>query len=59
MSSDPKRKLAAIMFADMVGYTSLMQKDEDKARELIERHRAHMEPIVDKHGTKGLNLNGA
>ena len=46
----PKRKLAAIMFTDMVGYTSLMQKDEDKARELIERHRAHMKPFFGKHG---------
>jgi len=45
----PKRKLAAIMFTDMVGYTTLMQKDEDKARELIERHRAHMKPFVEKH----------
>ena len=50
MSSEPKRKLAAIMFTDMVGYTALMQKDEDKARELIERHRAHMKPFVGKHG---------
>ncbi|MCH7887182.1 MAG: tetratricopeptide repeat protein [Candidatus Marinimicrobia bacterium] len=46
----PTRKLAAIMFTDMVGYTALMQKDEDKARELIERHRAHMKPFVEKHG---------
>jgi len=40
MPSEPKRKLAAIMFTDMVGYTALMQDDEPKARELIERHRA-------------------
>ncbi len=50
MSSEPKRKLAAIMFTDMVGYTALMQKNEGKARELIERHRAHMKPFVEKHG---------
>ncbi|TFB14024.1 tetratricopeptide repeat protein [Candidatus Marinimicrobia bacterium MT.SAG.4] len=49
MTSEPKRKLAAIMFTDMVGYTAMMQKDEDKARELIERHRAHMKPFVEKH----------
>ncbi|MCH8289325.1 MAG: hypothetical protein IID12_09520 [Candidatus Marinimicrobia bacterium] len=49
MSDSPKRKLAAIMFTDMVGYTALMQEDEDKARELIERHRDLMKPHVDKH----------
>jgi len=49
MPESPKRKLAAIMFTDMVGYTALMQEDEDKARELIERHRAHMKPFVEKH----------
>jgi len=49
MPSDPKRKLAAIMFTDMVGYTALMQDDEPMARKLIERHRAHMKPFVEKH----------
>ena len=58
MPPEPKRKLAAIMFTDMVGYTSLMQKDEDKARELIERHRDLMKPHVDKHGGKIIQYVG-
>ena len=49
MPSEPKRKLAAIMFTDMVGYTALMQKEESKARELIERHRSLMKPLIEKH----------
>ena len=49
MPSEPKRKLAAIMFTDMVGYTALMQKEESRARELIERHRNLMKPLVEKH----------
>ncbi len=49
MPSEPKRKLAAIMFTDMVGYTSLMQEDEGKARELIQRQRALMKPLIEKH----------
>ena len=34
-----ERRLAAIMFTDMVGFTSLAQKDEPKALELLEEHR--------------------
>ena len=37
MPSKPKRKLAAIMFTDMVGYTSMMQKDEEDGVVEIER----------------------
>ncbi|WP_394750909.1 adenylate/guanylate cyclase domain-containing protein [Spongiimicrobium salis] len=34
-----KRQLAAILFTDIEGYTSLMQKDEDQARKLRDMHR--------------------
>ena len=49
MTSKPKRKLAAIMFTDMVGYTALMQKDEQRARDLIENQRGLLTPLVKKH----------
>ncbi|MCH7820171.1 MAG: hypothetical protein IIB40_11545 [Candidatus Marinimicrobia bacterium] len=49
MPPEPIRKLAAIMFTDMVGYTALMQKEESKARELIEKHRSLMKPLIEKH----------
>ena len=58
MTDSPKRKLAAIMFTDMVGYTALMQKDEPKARELIERHRIFIKPLVEKHGGEILQYVG-
>ena len=59
MSPDAsKRKLAAIMFTDMVGYTALMQKDEPKARELIERHRIFLKPLVEKHGGEVIQYVG-
>ncbi|TFB11154.1 adenylate/guanylate cyclase domain-containing protein [Candidatus Marinimicrobia bacterium MT.SAG.3] len=58
MTEKPKRKLAAIMFTDMVGYTALMQKDESKARELIQRHRELMKPHVEKHGGEILQFVG-
>ena len=34
------RKLAAIMFTDMVGYSALSQRDDKLALELLEEHRA-------------------
>ena len=43
------RLLAAIMFADMVGYTKLMQNDEQKAKELRDRQRAVIEGCILKH----------
>jgi len=58
MPSKSKRKLAAIMFTDMVGYTALMQEDEDKARELIQRHRELMKPIIEKYNGEILQYVG-
>ncbi|MCH7886468.1 MAG: guanylate cyclase [Candidatus Marinimicrobia bacterium] len=58
MTPEPKRKLAAIMFTDMVGYTSLMQKDEPKARELIEKQRNVIKPIVERYSGEVLQYVG-
>lgn len=41
-----QRHLAAILFTDIVGYTALMQKDEQKAVNLIKRHRTVLEKSV-------------
>lgn len=43
------RQLAAVMFTDMVGYTALMQEDEDKARNSRNRHREVLERIIKKN----------
>ena len=58
MRSESKRKLAAIMFTDMVGYTALMQDDEPQARELIERQREILTPLVKKHDGEVLQYVG-
>ena len=59
MSADsPKRKLAAIMFTDMAGYTALMQKDEQRARDLIENQRDLITPLVKKHDGELLQYVG-
>src|ERR1700720_4324529 len=44
-----ERKLAAIMFTDMVGYSALAQRDEALALELLEEHRAFLRPAFLKH----------
>ncbi len=40
------RQLAAVMFTDMVGYTALMQEDEQKARKNRDRHREVLERLI-------------
>jgi len=45
----PKRRLAAIVFTDIVGFTKLTAKDETKAAELIKRQRALLTPIIQSH----------
>ena len=46
------RQLAAIMFADIAGYTALMQQDEQKALELINRFKEVLEKITPDHQGK-------
>ena len=45
-----ERKLAAIMFTDIAGYTALSAKDSTKASELLTTQRETLKPIVEKHG---------
>src|SRR5215472_12943724 len=48
-----QRKLAAIMFTDMVGYSTLSQRDDKLALELLEEHRGILRKIFpDFNGTE-------
>src|SRR5467141_902254 len=48
-----ERKLAAIMFTDMVGYSALSQRDDKVALELLEEHRRLLREIFPHfHGTE-------
>ena len=44
-----KRRLAAIMFTDIVGYTALMGKDEDSAFRLIRKNSSIHKTIIKKY----------
>ena len=43
------RQLAAIMFTDIAGYTSLMEKDEQKAIELLKINRELQKSNIEKY----------
>jgi hypothetical protein len=44
------RRLAAIMFTDIVGYTALMGKNERQAFELLHKNREIQKPIIEEFG---------
>src|SRR5260370_12618032 len=44
-----QRKLAAIMFTDMVGYSALSQRNEALALELLEEHRGAVRELFPKY----------
>lgn len=52
------RQLAAIMFTDMVGYTLLMQQNEQLAMQKRDRSKKTIEDSLEKHGGKLLQFYG-
>jgi TolB-like protein/class 3 adenylate cyclase len=53
-----QRKLAAIMFTDMVGYSALAQENESLSIELLEVHRQLLRPIFAKHSGREIETIG-
>ena len=58
MTTTSRKKLAAIMFTDIAGYTTLMGSNESKAMELLKNNRALQKPLIEKHGGKWLKEMG-
>ena len=49
MSSTTERKLAAIMFTDIAGYTALSSKNEQRALEILDTQEKILKPIIEQH----------
>jgi len=46
---EPTRKLAAIVFTDIVGFTKLTADNQQKASDLLDIQRKEIKPIVESH----------
>lgn len=55
---DVTRKLAAILSADVVGYSRLMQADEQAAFEMLKACRAAIRRAVEQHAGRIVNAPG-
>ena len=54
-----ERRLAAILAADVVGYSRLMERDEEGTLERLKVHRKEfVEPLVAEHRGRVVNLVG-
>jgi TolB-like protein/class 3 adenylate cyclase/Flp pilus assembly protein TadD len=53
-----QRRLAAIMFTDMVGYSALSQRDEALALELLDEHRGLLRKAFARHGGREIEAVG-
>lgn len=49
INSSEQRRLAAVMFADMTGYTAMMQEDEAQAKLLRNRQKHTLEALIPAH----------
>lgn len=57
-SVQTNRKLVAIMFADIVGYTALMQKDETQASRVLKRFQVKLQETVLDHKGEVVDIYG-
>ena len=57
-TSAPERKLAAIMFTDIAGYTALSADNEEKALKLLDKQREILQPVVKQFDGKWLKEIG-
>ena len=56
--SKGERRLAAIMYTDMIGYTALGQRDESLSLALVEEQRNLLRPIFKRHNGREVKTMG-
>jgi len=52
------RRLAAILAADVAGYSRLMGEDEAGTAQALREHRAAADPLVGQHGGRIVKTTG-
>ncbi|MBI3768716.1 MAG: tetratricopeptide repeat protein [Deltaproteobacteria bacterium] len=58
MTEGAERKLAAIMFTDMVGYSALAQRNEALALDLLAEHQRQLRAVFLQHGGREIKAIG-
>jgi adenylate cyclase len=58
VAEQPSRRLAAIMFTDLVGYSALAHRNEALAIELLELHRTWVREVLVRHGGREIETVG-
>ena len=53
-----ERRLAAILAADVAGYSRLMGRNEEETVRDLEAHQAVILPLIAKHGGAIINIAG-
>ena len=53
-----ERRLAAILAADVAGYSRLMGRNEEETVRDLEAHQAVILPLIAKHGGAVINIAG-
>ena len=58
MFTEPRRRLAAILAADVAGYSRLMAVDEDDTLDMLNRSRAVFRGEIDQHDGRVVDMAG-
>jgi class 3 adenylate cyclase len=53
-----ERRLAAVMFTDIVGYTAITARDEETGRRVRDRHGATLRPLIERYHGQWIGATG-